>query len=217
MVPALGLGIVRALLADKVVDRIAVIDRAIMSAPADVADRVEGFNGDVSMRTDHCRGYDRALGATESAANPNPGGRKMNQHEHRGGCHCGNLHWTLRSELSLAQLPVRTCGCRFCCKHGLLTTSDPQGEMDFISTDHTAILHYRFDTETADFLMCGRCGVYVGAQMEEAGRYYAIANLRTLEGEGELGMVQPMDYSRESVSERRTRRAIRWTPVRTPV
>jgi hypothetical protein len=123
----------------------------------------------------------------------------------------------MRSELSLAQLPVRTCGCRFCCKHGLLTTSDPQGEMDFISTDHTAILHYRFDTETADFLMCGRCGVYVGAQMEEAGRYYAIANLRTLEGEGELRMVEPMDYSRESVSERRTRRASRWTPVRTPV
>ena len=141
----------------------------------------------------------------------------MNQHEHRGGCHCGNLRWTLRSELSLAQLPVRTCGCRFCRKHGLLTTSDPQGEMDFILTNRAAVLRYRFDTETADFLMCGRCGVYVGAQMEEAGRYYAIANLRTLESGGELGMVQPMDYSRESVSERRTRRASRWTPVRTPV
>ena len=76
---------------------------------------------------------------------------------------------------------------------------------------------YRFDTETADFLMCGRCGVYVGAQMQEAGRYYAIANLRTLEGEGELGTVQPMDYSLESVSERRTRRGSRWTPMRTPV
>ena len=58
----------------------------------------------------------------------------MNQHKHRGGCHCGNLRWTLRSELSLAQLPVRTCGCRFCRKHGLLMTSDPQGEMDFILT-----------------------------------------------------------------------------------
>ena len=34
----------------------------------------------------------------------------MNRHEHRGSCHCGNLRWTLRSELSLAQLPVRTCG-----------------------------------------------------------------------------------------------------------
>jgi hypothetical protein len=143
--------------------------------------------------------------------------RKMNQHEHRGSCHCGNLRWTLHSALSLAQLPVRTCGCRFCRKHGLLTTSDPQGEMEFILTDPTAVLRYRFDTGTADFLICGRCGVYVGAQTEEAGRYYAIANLRTLEGEAELGMVQPMDYSRESVGERLTRRASRWTPVRTPV
>jgi len=65
--------------------------------------------------------------------------------------------------------------------------------------------------------MCGRCGVYVGAQMEQAGRYYAIANLRTLENGGELGAVQPMDYSRESVDERRMRRVSRWTPVRTPV
>jgi NAD(P)-dependent dehydrogenase (short-subunit alcohol dehydrogenase family) len=37
----LGLGIVRALLAD-------VIDRALVPAPADLADSVEGFNGDVT-------------------------------------------------------------------------------------------------------------------------------------------------------------------------
>lgn len=30
--------------------------------------------------------------------------------------------------------------------------------------------------------MCGRCGVHVGAQMEEAGRHYAIANLRMPRG-----------------------------------
>ena len=30
--------------------------------------------------------------------------------------------------------------------------------------------------------MCGRCGVHVGAQMEEAGRYHAIANLRMPRG-----------------------------------
>jgi hypothetical protein len=141
----------------------------------------------------------------------------MKQHQHRGSCHCGNLRWTLSSELSLPQLPVRTCGCGFCRKHGLLTTSDPRGEMDFILADRTALIRYRFETATADFLICGRCGVYVGAQMEEAGHYYAIANLRTLEGERELGIVQPMDYSRESVSERLMRRASRWTPVRTAV
>ena len=141
----------------------------------------------------------------------------MNQHEHRGSCHCGSLRWTLRSRLSLSELPVRTCGCGFCRKHGLLTTSDPEGEIDFIRTNNTEILRYRFGTATADFLMCGRCGVYVGAQMEEAGRYYGIANLRTLEGEGEPGAVQPMDFSRESVDERRARRAGRWSPVRSAV
>ena len=44
----LGLGIVCALLADQVVDRVAVIDRALVPAPAEVADRIDGFNGDVT-------------------------------------------------------------------------------------------------------------------------------------------------------------------------
>jgi NAD(P)-dependent dehydrogenase (short-subunit alcohol dehydrogenase family) len=44
----LGLGIVRALLAGQVVDRVAVIDLALVPAPADIADRIEGFNGDVT-------------------------------------------------------------------------------------------------------------------------------------------------------------------------
>jgi len=140
----------------------------------------------------------------------------MEQYEHRGSCHCGNLRWTLRSALTLARLPVRTCGCSFCRKHGLLTTSDPQGEMEFTSTDRAGVIRYRFDTATADFLMCGRCGVYVGAQIEEAGRCYGIANLRTLDGEGELQGIQPMDYSHETIGERRTRRISRWTPVCTP-
>lgn len=141
----------------------------------------------------------------------------MYLHEHRGSCHCGNLRWTLRSELSVAQLPVRTCGCGFCRKHGLLTTSDPEGEMDFKLSNQASVIRYRFGTATADFLICVNCGVYVGAQMEEAGHYHAIANLRTLESAGELGTVQPMDYSHESESERRARRANRWTPLRTPV
>jgi len=140
----------------------------------------------------------------------------MSLYEHHGTCHCGNLSWTLRSALSLTKLPVRTCGCGFCRKHGLLTTSDPQGEMEFTLNEPQSVIRYRFGTRTADFLMCGHCGVYVGAQMEQAGRYYAIANLRTLRGEGELGTVEPMDYSSETVGERLSRRANRWTPVHSP-
>jgi NAD(P)-dependent dehydrogenase (short-subunit alcohol dehydrogenase family) len=45
----LGLGIVRALLADSVVDRIAVIDRALEPPPADIAENVKGFHADVTV------------------------------------------------------------------------------------------------------------------------------------------------------------------------
>ena len=41
----------RALLTNKVVDRIAVIDRALVPTPADLTDRVEGFDGDVTDDT----------------------------------------------------------------------------------------------------------------------------------------------------------------------
>jgi len=47
----LGLGIVRALLTSDVVERIAVIDRALAPAPPDLADAVEGFEGDVTDET----------------------------------------------------------------------------------------------------------------------------------------------------------------------
>ncbi len=44
----LGLGIVRALLTENVVDRVAIVDRALAPAPADLADRIAGFDGDVT-------------------------------------------------------------------------------------------------------------------------------------------------------------------------
>ncbi|HUN56560.1 MAG TPA: SDR family NAD(P)-dependent oxidoreductase [Candidatus Binataceae bacterium] len=44
----IGLAIVRALLAEKVVDQVAVADKALQPPPADIADRVQGFAADVT-------------------------------------------------------------------------------------------------------------------------------------------------------------------------
>jgi len=89
--------------------------------------------------------------------------------------------------------------------------------MNFVVQDRSTIIRYRFATKTAEFLICVQCGIYVGAQMEEEGRYYAIANLRALDANGAFAQrVQPMDYSGEDSSARRTRRASRWTPVASP-
>jgi hypothetical protein len=138
-------------------------------------------------------------------------------HEYHGGCHCGNLRWTLRSRFAFSELPVRACQCRFCRRHGALSTSDQKGEMAFWVLDRDALVHYQFATKTADFLVCARCGIYVGAQMEEGGRFYAIANLRTLDGDDFVQRAQPMDYSGEDSVARRARRAAHWTPLNSPV
>ena len=84
--------------------------------------------------------------------------------------------------------------------------------------DRDAIIRYRFATRSAEFLICARCGIYVGAQMEEKGRFYSIANLRTLHGGDEFALrAQPMNYSGEDSVGRRTRRVARWTPLNTAV
>jgi len=138
-------------------------------------------------------------------------------HEYRGRCHCGNLSWLLRSKFSPSELPVRACLCSFCRKHAAISTSDPHGVMNFAVQDASAIIRYRFATETAQFLVCGRCGIYIGAQIEDHGRFYAIANLRVFEGESDfLSRAEPRDYSGESSEMRRARRVDRWTPVQSP-
>lgn len=134
-------------------------------------------------------------------------------HQHRGGCHCGNLRWTLRSALAPDQLPARACQCSFCLRHGALSTSDPRGELRFEIDAPDLLLRYRFATGSADFLICLRCGVYVGALMQEGAAWFAIANLNTLQGREALRPApQPMDYDGEDVARRRGRRSARWTP-----
>jgi len=135
------------------------------------------------------------------------------QDEHRGACHCGQLRWTLRSALAPAELPVRACQCGFCTRHGALSTSDPAGRLRFEVDDPALLLRYRFATGSADFLVCRRCGVYVGALMQADGAWFAIANLNTLEGREPLQPVpQPMVYDGEDEAARRSRRSARWTP-----
>ena len=64
----LGLAMVRALLADEVVERVAIIDRELEQPPADLKARVEGFSADV---TDEERIH-QAVEAITAAFGPHP-------------------------------------------------------------------------------------------------------------------------------------------------
>lgn len=133
--------------------------------------------------------------------------------KHVGRCHCGAIGFELSTEIPIANWAVRACQCTFCRAHAALSTSDPQGSLQFVFDDN-AIVAYRFGLRTADFLLCNRCGVYVGARTEIDGRSYGIINVRALVEPMPEVASQPMNYEGEALDGRNTRRASRWTPLR---
>lgn len=133
---------------------------------------------------------------------------------YQGGCHCGAIHWTFESRIAPSDWTVRACQCSFCRMHATRCTSDPDGTIEIFLEDSDALERYRFALGTAEFLICARCGVYIGAVVETDGRQYATINLNTMTTPVEdVPDAVAIDYDAENAVERIERRAMRWTPV----
>ena len=143
------------------------------------------------------------------------GSRATILQSHEGACHCGALGFTYRTGLPGERWSVRACQCSFCRLHDALSTSDPGGELVFAVREPQLLQRYRFGGRTADFLLCMRCGVYVGAQMTADGRAFGILNIHALRAPPS-GLPRPvaMSYDGETAAERRSRRMQRWTPLK---
>jgi hypothetical protein len=156
------------------------------------------------LRTRHAR-----AGWTKCGEAPNVLGM-----EHRGGCHCGNLRVQVSLTRPAAEMQVRSCACSFCRSHGTRTVSDPAGRADFRATDWSFVERYRFGSRTADYLLCRRCGVYVGAVCETPVGRRAVINTRCLDDRATFVQeAMHPDYDGEAVEERLNRRAVNWTPT----
>src|SRR5262245_34633226 len=131
-----------------------------------------------------------------------------------GGCHCGNLQLRFETRLPAAQLPVRSCVCSFCVRHGAHTTSDPAGFVRITVRDARHLVRYRFGLRTADFLVCGQCGVYLAAVLPDGKASTAVVNVNAL-AERTLLTRDPIavSYDDEDKAERVERRRARWTPA----
>jgi hypothetical protein len=131
-----------------------------------------------------------------------------------GACHCGALHVTFETPTPLADLPLRACGCSFCRKHGVRTTSDPAGKVVFTIDDPQALQRYRFGTRTAETLVCRNCGIYLAATVAIDGALYAVINVNALDDQTAFERLpEAMNYDNESAEQRIARRRIKWTPA----
>jgi hypothetical protein len=128
---------------------------------------------------------------------------------HRGQCHCGAISLEFRTG---APLDPRACQCGFCRGHNARTVSDPRGSA--LVSPGAETIRYRFGMGTTDFLICGRCGIYVGAMTEIEGRLYATLNLNAFDDPRLELIAEPVSYDGEDVATKAGRRRSRWTPAR---
>jgi len=138
----------------------------------------------------------------------------MTDVEYSGSCHCGAIGFDFATGIAPANWSVRACQCRFCRMHNTLSTSDPGGQLRFYADDPTRISRYRFSMQTADFLLCRHCGVYIGAVIATRTGSFGIINTRALATvPPDIADALPVSYANEDLGGRTSRRESRWTPV----
>ena len=135
-------------------------------------------------------------------------------HRYRGSCHCGALEMIFETDRPAEDAPLRACACSFCRRHGMRATSDPEGRVQIRVHDPGALRRYRFGLRTADFLLCGICGCYMAAFMEDEAGDRSVINVNCLDERDSFAVeAPPVSYDHEDEAGRRARRRAAWTPT----
>jgi len=134
-------------------------------------------------------------------------------HNYEGRCHCGAIGFTFRTAVDPEAWPVRACQCGFCSRHGARTTADPAGSIAFHVHDPSALVRYRFGMRSADFLLCGHCGTYLGAVLAGDHGTFATLNVNAVPAGKAAPAGMAVSYEGESPGQRRDLRQRCWTPV----
>ena len=142
----------------------------------------------------------------EPAPTPGPPEPRL----HRGSCHCGALALAFATARPLSP---RACQCSFCRKHDARTVSDPEGRAEIRLAVPLDQATYRFASRQAAYLVCPRCGVYLGATIAAEEGSFATLNLNAFDDPHPELAAAPVSYDGQSPAEKLERRKRLWTPA----
>jgi hypothetical protein len=127
----------------------------------------------------------------------------------KGSCHCGNIEFTLLTQLGEEDLVRRRCGCSMCRRHGASWISEPEAHLELRYRDAAQLSVYQFGHRTSRWILCARCGVLAAALCQIEGRLRAVVRSQAM-----VDHVFPReaatDFEDESVERRMARRARTW-------
>ena len=132
---------------------------------------------------------------------------------YEGACHCGSVVAWFETAKPAEDIQVRADGCGFCTRHGAKSVTDPDGWLEFRAAPGS-LRRYQFAHRAADFLICGECGVYLGAVATIGERTVGVLNVVGAGIEVFADReADPVDYEGETLEQRTARRSQRWTPA----
>jgi hypothetical protein len=99
-----------------------------------------------------------------------------------GSCHCRNISFALTWEPDPTEIPARACTCSFCTKHGGVWTATPGGRLEVVVAAPSLVSRYSFETRTAEFHVCARCGAVPVVTSRIDDRLYAVVNVNAFDG-----------------------------------
>ncbi|UXI70149.1 GFA family protein [Tahibacter amnicola] len=98
-----------------------------------------------------------------------------------GGCHCGAIHTQVTLSAAPETYAPRACDCDFCTRHGAAWLSDPQGRCAFLIDSTDYLSRYRQGSQSAEFLLCARCGALVAVSYRDGNTLFAAVNRRAID------------------------------------
>ena len=128
-----------------------------------------------------------------------------------GRCHCGNLGFALETAHPGRPSGRVSATAPSAARTASRCVSDPAGRAAIRVSDPARLVRYRFGLRTAEFLVCGTCGVYIGAYAEEEGQGLATLNLRATSHHGRPGASSPTVRRRPANAAPAA--GARWTPT----
>jgi hypothetical protein len=128
-----------------------------------------------------------------------------------GSCHCGNISFELTWDPDPETIPARACDCTFCVKHGGVWTSNPDGTLRAKVRDAAQVSRYSLGTRTADFHVCGKCGIVPFVTCMIDGGLYAVVSVNAFNNVAP-GMLRraPASFDDETMETRLARRKRNW-------
>jgi hypothetical protein len=113
---------------------------------------------------------------------------------HQGGCHCGRVRYSVKSDLA----KVVSCNCSMCQKAGWLLAFVPAGDFH-LESGAGDLSDYQFNKKHIHHLFCKACGVKSFARgTAPDGREMIAVNVRCLDG-ADLTRITPVAFDGRSL------------------